>query len=817
MASTHTGTTALNANAGADTVDVQTTVGATTVDTGIGTDTVTVRSTGATMAVNTGADSDTINVRTIGAALTVKAGSEDDTVNVGSNAPGTGSNVNAIGALLTVDGEGGTDTLNVDDSGDAAANTGMLTGTTLTGLGMAGGIGYAAFEALNIGLGSGGDTFTMASTHTGTTALNANAGADTVDVQTTAGATTVDTGAGSDTINVRTIVAALTVKAGSEDDTVNVGSNAPGTGGNVNAIGALLTVDGEGGTDTLNVDDSGDAAANTGVLTGTTLTGLGMAGAGLTYGTMETLNIGLGSGGDTFTIASTHAGSTTLNTNGGADTANVLTTAGVTTVNTGSEDDTVNVGSNAPGTGGNVNSIGALLTVNGEGGSDTLNVDDSGDIAANPGNLTSTRLTGLGLSAAGLTYGTMESLNIGLGSGSDTFTVASTHAGSTTLNTNGGADTIDVLTTAGVTTIDTGADSDTINVRTIGAALTVKAGSGDDTVNVGSNAPGAGGNVDSIGALLTVSGEGGTDALNVDDTGDALANTGVLTGTMLTGLGMAGGIGYAAFEALNVGLGSGGDTFTIASTQAGVTSLNANSGNDTVNVRATTGATNINGGDGDDTINVGSLAPVMTGGVAGFIQGKLTLAGNAGSDALHIDDSGDVLPTSLILDESSIAGLGMGPGGIAYDTIEAIDFGLGSGGNSINIRGIGVPVAFKTGSGDDTVNVGSLAPVMVGGTLNRMHARLTLDGQAGNDTLYADDSGDTADNTGLLTAIDADRPRHDGPVLRRQRYRATPVSKASTSRSAAATTPSRSPARRAAPTSAPRRWSPPAPATTSSR
>ena len=83
------------------------------------------------------------------------------------------------------------------------------------------------------------------------------------------------------------------------------------------------------------MDDTGDVAPNTGVLTSTSLTDLGMSG-GITYGTLEHLNIGLGSGGDIFTIASTHAGTTTLNSNAGADTVNVRTISGATTVNAGS-------------------------------------------------------------------------------------------------------------------------------------------------------------------------------------------------------------------------------------------------------------------------------------------------------------------------------------------------------------------------------------------------------------------------------------------------------------------------------------------------
>ena len=49
----------------------------------------------------------------------------------------------------------------------------------------------------------------------------------------------------------------------------------------------------------------------------------------------------------------------------------------------------------------------------------------------------------------------------------------------------------------------------------------------------------------------------------VDDTGDTTSNTGVLSSTALTGLGMSDGISYGTLEDLNVDLGSGSDTFTI--------------------------------------------------------------------------------------------------------------------------------------------------------------------------------------------------------------------------------------------------------------
>jgi len=57
---------------------------------------------------------------------------------------------------LTINGNdhpiNGGDVLNVDDSGDTDANDGTLTDITLTGLGMAGSIGYYTIESLNIGL-----------------------------------------------------------------------------------------------------------------------------------------------------------------------------------------------------------------------------------------------------------------------------------------------------------------------------------------------------------------------------------------------------------------------------------------------------------------------------------------------------------------------------------------------------------------------------------------------------------------------------------------------------------------------------------------
>ncbi len=139
------------------------------------------------------------------------------------------------------------------------------------------------------------------------------------------------------------------------------------------------------------------------------------------------------------------------------------------------------------------------------------------------------------------------------------------------------------------TLVAAGDGNDRIDVRSIPVALAVNTGAGDDTVNVGSAAPGVGGTVDGIVGQLVVEADGGdNDVLNVDDTGDLTDNTGYLTSTDLTGLGMGAGIHYAGFEYLNIGLGAG---------------------NDTLNVQTIGAYTTVSAGAGDDTVNVGSVAP----------------------------------------------------------------------------------------------------------------------------------------------------------------------------------------------------------------
>ena len=732
-----------------------------------------------------GNDSITLVGPIVPGTLSVNAGTGDVIVNVGSPAIGSGGTAGGIASQLILNGGPGNDTLNIDDSGDTAFTNVQLTATAVVGLGSV--IQYSGFATVNVAFGSSVSSLVIASTDAGITNVYGGAGTAVETIQSTGGQLTLYTGDGNDTVNVQSIGAPATISLGAGNDTVNVGSLDPGTGGVVSGISALLTVSGGSGTDTLVIDDSGDAAPTTGTLTNTTLAGLGMAGS-IYYQGIANLTISLGSGANTFAILSNDSQSTTVDGGAGNDTFTIAATAGTqvpasgplfvdtgngndavnvqsigapATISLGAGNDTVTVGSLAPGTGGVVSGISALLTVSGGSGTDTLVIDDSGDAAPTTGTLTNTTLTGLGM-AGSIYYQGIASLLVALGSGVNTFTILSNDSQSTTVDGGAGNETFTIAATAGTQAsasgplfVNTGNGNDTVNVQSIGAPATISLGAGNDSVNVGSLAPASGGTLGGITALLTVNGGSGTDTLVIDDSGDATAATGSLTNTTLTGLGMAGGIYYQGIANLLVALGSGGNTFTILSNDSQSTTVDGGAGNDTFTIAATAGmqapasgplfvntgsgvdmvtilstsgpvtvttgsgndavsvqsigaAATIILGAGTDTVTVGSLAPA-TGGVVSGISALLTVNGGTGTDTLVIDDSGDAAPTTGTLTNTTLAGLGMA-GSIYYQAIANLTISLGSGGNTFAIlSNDSQSTIVDGGAGNDTFTIAATA------------------------------------------------------------------------------------------------------------
>ncbi len=720
----------------------------TTLNSGTGRDTVDITTTSSPLTVNTQTGTDTVNVQGIGALATINAGGGNDTINVSSDAPTNTGTLLGIAALLKINGGTGSTTTNVNDTGDTTPSTSTLTATTLksTAFGTGGSLSYTSLAALNISMGSGGNTFTVTNTAAGTTTtLNSGTGSDTVKVTTTSSPLVVNTQTGSDTVNVQGIGALATINAGGGNDTINVSSNAPTNTGTLSGIAAILRVNGGTGSTKTNVSDKADKTPSTSTLTATTLSSTAFgAGGSLSYSSLATLNILMGSGGNTFTVANTAVGTTTtINSGTGSDTINVQATGGPTTVNTGGGKNlnVVNVGSKAPATGGVLNNIQGALTVVGN-HFDTMNADATGNTAAKTGTLTSTALTGLSMGPNGITYSGLANLNINLGSGGNTFTIASTAVGTDTfLGSGTGADTVNVQATSGPATVNTGG------------------GSNHNTVNVGSKAPATGGVLNNIQGALTVVGNG-FDTLNADATGNTAAKTGTLTATTLTGLSMGpSGITYSGLANLNINLGSGGNTFKIVNTAVGTnTFLNSGTGADTVNVQATSSPTTVNTGGGSkaNVVNVGSKAPAA-GGVLNNIQGALTVVGNH-FDTMNADATGNTLSKTGTLTATTLTGLSMGPSGITYSGLARLNIALGMASDVFNVQSsaAGTSSTIITQATGNTWNVGSKAPSLTGGVLSGIQGPVFISGGGSNtalsDTINFDDSGSTiASEAGDLT------------------------------------------------------------------
>lgn len=356
-------------------------LGSLVVNGGVGNDTFQIDSDSTSTTVNGSSGNDTFYILTTSAPTIVNTNGGVNTIYIGSEVPSPDSSVlRYIRGAVTVNGDG-SDTLNIDDSADAITETGTLTSSAFTGFGMGAGITYTGISSVNVTLGRGQAELNIQSTNAATV-------------------TYVNTGAGA--------------------DTVNIGSLEPQSGGLLSGIQGALTVAGDG-SDTMNVDDTGDTLAQSGVLTPTTLTGLGMAVTGIVYYGFSSLTISLGSGANTFTIDNTNAATATTLNSSSDNTINVMSTSGTTTVNMG-PGSTINIGSLAPATGGVLSTIQGALIVTGT-GNDTMNVDNTGDTAAESGTLTATRLTGFGMGESGIEYFSLATLNISLGPGGNTLMI----------------------------------------------------------------------------------------------------------------------------------------------------------------------------------------------------------------------------------------------------------------------------------------------------------------------------------------------------------------------------------------------------------
>lgn len=499
-----TDTLVVNGTAGADSIEVY---GSGVVLNGASITTTAVENT----QVNAGAGNDFIYLinSAAGQTVTVNAGSGNDAVAISGN----DGNLDTNKGALVVNGEGDSDTLGLWDNAVSFSGTYTITNTTVTRP-FFGGLTYGTIENLTLNAANGDNTINVLLTAAGTS-------------------TTINAGGGNDTVGVGFCFFSCSL----------------------NGIQGPVTVNGQAGTDTLNWGESGSTTGQTYTVTATSLTRGGVAAVG--YATVESVAVYGSDAADTINVNGAASGTqVTVNAGGGDDVIavgggnlnNLQSGLGLTDVivngQGGSDLLTVSDAFSAVGTTYGISStllsrnvpagpftfidyfvsygsiergltftagsgndvlnvfpggIGWPLTVSGRGGSDTLVVDDSASTVNETGAVSTTAVTGLHL-AQGVSYNTIEAVQVKTGSGND-FVTNNVPAGSgitVTLNLDGGTDGVvfngtngddqirirRVVTEAGVRAIAEINGQTFVNDYVGGEVVVVYAGKGDDTVTM---------------------------------------------------------------------------------------------------------------------------------------------------------------------------------------------------------------------------------------------------------------------------------------------------------------------------------------------
>ncbi len=215
-------------------------------------------------------------------------------------------------------------------------------------------------------------------------------------------------------------------------------------------------------------------------------------------------------------------------------------------------------------------------------------------------------------------------------------------------------------------------------------------------------------------------------------------------------------------NSLTVKTGSLGDTVTLAALDsafaAAAVNLNGTAGAEVFNIEATpaSATSTVTAGDGFDTINVSSNGAALTGNLDG-IDGLLRVdAGATASDVLNISESGSATADTVTVTATSYAGTSGGGW-----NIQEINFGfsggvhlsLGSAGDTVQVLSMlnAQALTIDGNGGADVFNVSSNAPTNTGDLLG-LDGLLAIDGGAGSNTLNVSESGSSAADTVLVTS-----------------------------------------------------------------
>ncbi len=294
--------------------------------------------------------------------------------------------------------------------------------------------------------------------------------------------------------------------------------------------------------------------------------------------------------------------------------------------------------------------------------------------------------------------------------GLDTFRV---YLSGGNLNVDVNASTVFSEPTAGITslTLNGSNDIDVFQIETAPVATTLNGGLGADVFNL-SNAAQVNG-LDNLGATVIVNGGGDADTVNLNDQNANFNDAYTITSTTVSRP-FFGGLTYGTIESLVLNaqnlLGTNGNnTINIDSTAAGVT-------------------TTINANDGNDIVNVGNAA-LATG--LDLLPGPVVVNGGAGSDTVNLNDQSADFNDAYTITSTTVSRPFFG--GLTYGTIESLVLHaqnlLGTNGNNtfniVSTAG-GVTTTVNANDGDDIFNI-------TGGGLGAGSTN-NLNGGAGDDT-----------------------------------------------------------------------------------
>jgi hypothetical protein len=471
---------------------------------------------------------------------------------------------------------------------------------------------------------SGTNTFTLNGNGTGSgVQFDGSAGSDIVAIHATAtgSATAITDGAGNDTNTVGSVANSLSgilgnvsIDGGGQSAAATITQSVSVAASSILPATTISRTLATG--DAVTFNDQGFMTGTTYSLSGTTVSRTGTGKVFLSHIETETLNTSHAN--DVVNVASTIAGTTTLNA-AANNTVSVTTTAAnsivdinaaaggsATTVNgTGSGSivkvagnsgtttftlggsgmgsgvqfdgnagsDTVTVRTTGTssatritdGRGADSNSVGnaanslagisGAISFDGGGGKAATTLNDQGDTAVHTYTITGTEVDRASAHIQPILYSRMATLTLNQSQGTDTTNILSTFAGITTnLNGGNGTNTTNVVTTAATSTTN------------------IKGGAGVDTTNLGPTSN----TLTNLHGAISDDGGGGANNLNLNDQNDP-STTGqnlTITANKLTNVGSA-AIAYAHIQSLIDNATRRNNTYTLNSVSSTTTKINA--------------------------------------------------------------------------------------------------------------------------------------------------------------------------------------------------------------------------------------------------